>query len=113
MPVNRVFDALDLAGCNRRAPSAGWIARSSTHVDHKPSVGNDEGEEGKAILKCFAGCSPEAALSAIWITWADLWPDGLRCPGQTGRPSNGRPKRTLSGRHTGRPAQQSLICDGG
>jgi hypothetical protein len=38
---------------------AGWIARCPCHIDNTPSLSIGEGDDGKALLHCFAGCSQD------------------------------------------------------
>lgn len=43
----------------------GWIAPCPAHPDRRPSLSIREGDDGKLLLKCFAGCSFEAILDAL------------------------------------------------
>jgi hypothetical protein len=52
----------------------GWIAPCPAHEDHKPSLSISEGTNGRALLKCFAGCSTESVLAALGLTARDLFP---------------------------------------
>jgi hypothetical protein len=76
-----------------RLPSAkkagdGWSARCPAHEDHKASLSVSEGDDGTALLKCHAGCNPSAILSAVGLTFADLYPPK---PGPAPN-RNGKPK---------------------
>ena len=54
----------------------GWLARCPAHDDHNPSLSIDEGADGRALVKCWAGCTVEAVLSAIGLSKKDLFPQG-------------------------------------
>lgn len=57
-------------------PSGGWkMARCPAHDDTKDSLGVTTGDNGKVILKCHAGCSFDAILTALGFTPADLVPE--------------------------------------
>jgi hypothetical protein len=49
------------------------------HEDRRESLIVSEGQGGRVVLHCFAGCDPEAVLRAWGLTWQDLFaPDGDR-----------------------------------
>lgn len=58
----------------------GWDVRCPAHADTNPSLGVMEGDEGRIVLNCFAGCRPEDICSALGLRLADLFQDA---------PSNG------------------------
>jgi len=43
----------------------GWIAACPAHEDHNPSFKISEGDDGKTLFYCFAGCSQEAVMDAL------------------------------------------------
>jgi putative DNA primase/helicase len=47
--------------------SAGWIARCPAHDDQRESLAIGDGENGKLLLHCFAGCEFDAILKAAGI----------------------------------------------
>jgi putative DNA primase/helicase len=53
----------------------GWKAKCPAHEDHEPSLNIDEGADGRALLKCQAGCDTKDVLAALGITFRDLFPD--------------------------------------
>jgi hypothetical protein len=57
-----------------RRSGKGWIAKCPTHDDHTPSLSIDERTDGRALLKCHAGCDTDAVLSVIGLTKRDLFP---------------------------------------
>jgi len=62
----------------------GWKALCPAHDDHKPSLKVDEAEDGKVLLKCFAGCDTKDILAAIGLTMRDLYPEPEQKHGQEG-----------------------------
>jgi putative DNA primase/helicase len=68
-PVERVLAGLDEV----RASGNRWKARCPAHDDHNPSLSASVGEDGRVLLKCFAGCSTEAVVDALGLTMADLY----------------------------------------
>jgi len=45
------------------------------HEDDKASLSVGKGKDGKIVLKCFAGCTPEQILKPLGLTVRDLFPD--------------------------------------
>jgi putative DNA primase/helicase len=43
------------------------------HDDRSPSLSICEGADGRILLKCFAGCSPEAIVAALGLQMSDLF----------------------------------------
>jgi hypothetical protein len=43
----------------------GWKAICPAHDDHNPSLSIDEGEGGKPLVKCWAGCTQDAVIAAL------------------------------------------------
>lgn len=57
-----------------RKTGAGWLAKCPGHEDRNASLSLSEGDDGRVLLKCHAGCSSEAVVGAIGIRMADLFP---------------------------------------
>ncbi|QHI70135.1 DUF5906 domain-containing protein [Tichowtungia aerotolerans] len=55
--------------------SGGWKACCPAHEDHSPSLSITEGDDGRILIKCHAGCATEQVLAAMNLTMADLFPD--------------------------------------
>ena len=68
-PVENLVSRLQAKRCGK-----GWISRCPAHDDGKPSLRIDEGADGRALVKCWAGCTLDAVLSAIGLTTKDLFP---------------------------------------
>jgi hypothetical protein len=56
-----------------RRSGSGWMARCPAHPDKIPSLSIAEGEAGRVLLKCFAGCSAESICVALKIRLSDLF----------------------------------------
>jgi hypothetical protein len=72
-PVDRILDKLKYNG-SRPLPS--YKCRCPAHDDNKESLNVKEGDDGKVLLKCFAGCSAEKIVTAVGLKMADLFPAG-------------------------------------
>lgn len=63
-----------------RRSGRGWMARCAAHSDRSPSLSIMEGEDGRIVLHCFAGCTIEEICSALRITVTDLFADSISRP---------------------------------
>lgn len=52
----------------------GYQARCPAHEDKGPSLSLREGDDGRVLLHCHAGCSTAAVVAAMGLTMADLFP---------------------------------------
>jgi AAA domain len=68
-PVENLVERL-----HAKRSGKGWIAKCPVHEDHKPSLSLDEGADGRALLKCHAGCSTDDVIAALGLTRRDLFP---------------------------------------
>jgi hypothetical protein len=62
-----------------RLPSAkksgnGYSAKCPAHTDGTASLSISEGDDGRTLLHCHAGCTTEAICAAVNLTLADLFP---------------------------------------
>ena len=73
-PMLRVLNALGDADCRPRRSGAGYSARCPAHEDSKPSLSVSEGEDGRVLLKCQAGCTVADVMAALGLSMADLFP---------------------------------------
>jgi hypothetical protein len=51
----------------------GWSAKCPAHPDRSPSLSIREGDDGRILLRCFAGCSIDSILSALGLSKRDLF----------------------------------------
>ena len=68
-PVDLVLDRLESV----RQGGDGYQALCPAHDDHEPSLSVAEGEDGRALLKCFAGCGTEDVVAALGLEMTDLF----------------------------------------
>lgn len=68
-PVTRVLDVLK----GSRRVSAGWSALCPAHDDTSPSLSIQQGDDGRCLLKCHAGCSTEDIMTTLGLQMADLF----------------------------------------
>ena len=64
--------------------SSGWMACCPAHDDHNPSLSISESEDGKVLVKCFAGCTQSNVIDALKAK--GLWPE--------------QSKKKLNGKHS-------------
>jgi hypothetical protein len=62
-----------LHGVRRRSP-AKWHALCPVHDDHEPSLSVGEGADGRALLRCHAGCDTREIVSKLGLAMRDLFP---------------------------------------
>jgi 5S rRNA maturation endonuclease (ribonuclease M5) len=77
--VSRLEDILAKLDGARRSGD-GWAARCPAHDDRSPSLTIGEGDDGRVLLHCQAGCTLDAICAALGLDLADLFP-----PKQTNR----------------------------
>ncbi len=53
----------------------GWDVCCPAHDDQHPSLGVMEGDDGKIVLNCFAGCTPEDICESLGLRLSDLFAD--------------------------------------
>ena len=74
-PVDRLLERLERV----KATGPGrWSARCPGPLhqrgDRNPSLGIAIGDDGRALVRCFAGCEVSAILAPIGLDLADLFP---------------------------------------
>lgn len=75
-PATRLLDRLDRV---RQAGPGRWIAPCPAHDDQSPSLSIREGDDGRCLVHCFAGCHAADVLAAVGLELRDLFPvDGRR-----------------------------------
>ena len=68
---------------------SGYTARCPGHDDRQASLSLTEGDDGRVLLHCFAGCTTDEVVVAAGVEMKDLFP-----PSTNGRDSGGRAKRS-------------------
>ena len=68
-PIEMVLSRLPDA----KRSGKGWVAQCPAHEDRNPSLSITEGDDGRALVNCHAGCTVEAVCKAVGLTPADLF----------------------------------------
>lgn len=84
-PLQTLLSALERAGCDPRRNGTGHKARCPGHDDRTASLSVTEGDDGRALVHCHAGCDAALVISTLGVAWQDLYP-----PRERGR-RNGKP----------------------
>ncbi len=58
----------------RPSGSGKWQARCPAHADTSPSLSIREGQDGRVLVHCFAGCTSLAIVAKLGLTIGDLFP---------------------------------------
>jgi hypothetical protein len=69
-PIERMLSMLTKV----KGRNGSWTARCPAHDDKGPSLAVREGEDGRVLLHCFAGCETANVLGAIGMDMTDLFP---------------------------------------
>ena len=68
-PVEKVLDRLE----GTRRFNGSWKALCPAHEDREPSLSVTEGDDGRVLVKCFAGCDTENVVAALGLEMSDLF----------------------------------------
>lgn len=60
---------------NAKRAGSGWLVRCPAHDDGKASLSIGQGEDGRVLLKCHAGCAAESIVAAVGLQMKDLMPE--------------------------------------
>lgn len=87
-PADRVLGA---ATAVRRTGPGRWTARCPAHEDRRPSLSVREADDGKVLVRCWAGCGVDEVVAGLGLRMEDLFPPRRdRSPG-SGAPRERRP----------------------
>jgi putative DNA primase/helicase len=56
-----------------RKNGPGWMAKCPAHDDRAPSLSITEGEDGRTLIKCHAGCATTEIVKAVGLRMSDLF----------------------------------------
>ena len=106
-PVEVVRGAADLAGLKPKRSGTGWLmscpGANHRRGDKRPGLSLSEGRDGRALLKCHAGCDTAEVVHELGLSPADLFTRDDRA---TVTPLR-RPPRTLA-EHLGTARREPL-----
>ena len=77
----RFDDFISRCDCVRRS-GRGVVARCPAHDDRTPSLSILEGDDGRVVLHCFAGCTAGDIVAAMGLELRDLFRDPCSSRGQ-------------------------------
>lgn len=62
----------------RQTSNGKWLACCPSHEDSRPSLSIKEGDDGRVLVHCFAGCNVGEVAAAVGIDLSDLFPPKSR-----------------------------------
>jgi hypothetical protein len=98
-PIQRVLDRLADSGLHETG--SGWSARCPAHEDRKASLSIAEGDGGRVVVFCHAGCDHKKIVAALGLEEADLFD---RDEQQRATTKAGKPKKPSKAYATARAA---------
>jgi hypothetical protein len=82
-PIQRLLERLERV----ETRNGSYQALCPAHEDRQPSLNLSEGEDGRALIKCFAGCRPQHITDALGLQMSDLFEHHNGSPAQSRKPS--------------------------
>jgi hypothetical protein len=58
----------------RKSGKGNYACRCPAHADKSASLAIKEGDDGRVLMHCFAGCSALEVVNAVGLRLEDLWP---------------------------------------
>lgn len=71
-PLEQFEAGLQAAGCKRHGRDA-W--QCPAHDDGRASLSVKEGDDGRVLVHCHAGCTPESIVKTVGMRMGDLFPN--------------------------------------
>ena len=103
-PTERILSALAEGNCDPKQNGNGWSARCPAHEDRRPSLSVSEGDDGRALIRCHAGCTVESICDAVGLRVSDLMPDDSSTVSTSALMRQTREKRQYRRHANGKPA---------
>ncbi|HQR44590.1 MAG TPA: AAA family ATPase [Thermoanaerobaculia bacterium] len=75
-PIQTVISALESHECKVTNSGASYSARCPAHDDRRSSLSISEGADGRALVKCHAGCETSSVVAALGLSLSDLFTTG-------------------------------------
>jgi phage/plasmid primase-like uncharacterized protein len=72
--TGRFLEALRSHGLEPQPQADGWLCCCPAHDDHDPSLSIHAAADGKVLITCFTGCTPDQIVRALSLELADLFP---------------------------------------
>ena len=74
-PFDRLIAALDAAGSKPKVRGEKATVLCPAHEDRNPSLSVSQGNDGRVLVKCHAGCENEQVVTALGLGMSDLFAD--------------------------------------
>ena len=74
MTIDTLLNRLDKV---KQTGPGKFVACCPAHDDRSPSLAISEGDNGTAVFHCFAGCESEDVLTAVGLTFGDLYSEKI------------------------------------
>ncbi len=105
-PTEKFLHALyTTTGEDPQKNGKGWSARCPAHEDRHPSLSVSEGDDGRTLVQCHAGCTVDAICDAVGLRVADLMPDNSSTASTSTQPRELREKRQFRRRRQSETAK--------
>ena len=72
-PIVRLIEQLREKGCEPRPAGSGWTAKCPAHDDNTPSLSVSQGDDGRALAHCHAGCDTKNVCRALGLELHELF----------------------------------------
>ena len=74
-PIDRILDAVERkTDFLPQRSQSDWRAQCPAHDDKQPSLSISEGQDGRVLMYCHAGCETPSIVAAIGMEMCDLMP---------------------------------------
>jgi len=107
-PTERILGSLAEHACVPRRSGKGWSARCPAHDDRKASLSVAEGDDGRVLVNCHAGCTVNAITAALGLKRADLFVAPTSTVSTSTVLPSARGKREYSRRDNGKPPEKKF-----
>jgi hypothetical protein len=74
-PYERVLEALDDYGLDSAVGYGSTMYQCPAHEDNKASLSIGEGDDGRALVLCFAGCKTQDIIDELGLSWGEMFSD--------------------------------------
>ena len=89
-PIDRVLDAIRAHGGRVNQSNTRCMCTCPAHNDRTPSLSIKQGDDGRVLLKCFAGCTPEQVVQSLGMEMGDLFSESGTASSRSYRPEKPR-----------------------
>lgn len=91
-----------------RRSGSGWVARCPAHEDRRASFSVAQGQNGRVLVKCHAGCTVDSILDALGLRRSDLFDGDVVRDRLPRKPRQERPEAVKTKRRQFRTAEEAF-----